>query len=309
MKSVKVISLNISEKKGVIKSPVGQFMINKDGIIGDAHAGTKNRQVSLLGQNSIDKFEASSGRKINFGDFAENITLDLMPETIAPLDCFEKKGLILQVSQIGKKCHGTNCAIFTETGDCIMPKEGIFCKVLNGGELIVNDELDYHPRIFDIRIITLSDRASRGEYKDLSGEEIRILMNAFMEEKKRKSTITNQLIPDEKDILKKNILQIVEQKPDIIFTTGGTGIGPRDITPDVVRPMFDKEIPGIMEFIRLKYGADNPRALLSRSIAGIIGKTLVYCLPGSVKGVKEYLVEIQKTIIHSIYMLNELDIH
>ena len=309
MKSVKVLSLNISEKKGIIKSPVGQFMINMDGIIGDAHAGTKNRQVSLLGQNSIDKFEAATGRGINFGDFAENITLDLMPETIAPLDCFEAKGIQLQVSQIGKKCHGTNCAIYTETGDCIMPKEGIFCKVLSGGELIVSDELIYNPKVFNIQIITLSDRASVGEYKDLSGFEIRKLMNTFMEENKRKCNITNQLIPDEKEILKNYILQIVEHKPDIIFTTGGTGIGPRDITPDVLRPMLDKEIPGIMEFIRLKYGAENPRALLSRSIAGIIGQTLVYCLPGSVKGVKEYLVEIQKTIIHSIYMLNGLDIH
>jgi molybdopterin adenylyltransferase len=309
MEQIKVLSLNISEKKGVIKRPVGKFILNEDGIIGDAHAGTKNRQVSLLGQNSIDKFKASTGKKINYGDFAENITLNMMPESIAPLDCFEAKGIILQVSQIGKKCHGTNCAIYSETGKCIMPKEGIFCKVLSGGELIINDELNYQPKVFDIRIITLSDRAFKGEYNDLSGEDIRNQMTAFMEEKKRKCTITNQLIPDEENILKSYIQQFALQKPDIIFTTGGTGISPRDITPDIVRPMFEKEIPGIMEYIRLKYGADNPGALLSRSVAGIIGKTLVYCLPGSLKGVKEYLEEIQKTLIHSIYMLNELDIH
>jgi molybdopterin adenylyltransferase len=309
MQGIKVLSLNISEKKGSFKKPVEKFILNEDGVIGDAHAGTKNRQVSLLGQNSINKFEASTGKKINFGNFAENITLNALPEAIAALDCFEVKGIIIQVSQIGKKCHGNNCAIYTETGDCIMPKEGIFCKVLHGGELNINDELNYQPKVFDIRIITLSDRASKGEYQDLSGVEIRNLMTEFMEEKKRKHTITNQVIPDEKDILETSIRRYILEKPDIIFTTGGTGISPRDITPDVVRPMLDKEIPGLMEFIRLKYGADNPGALISRSLAGIIGKTLVYCLPGSVKGVKEYLAEIQKTLFHSIYMLNELDMH
>jgi molybdopterin adenylyltransferase len=309
MERIKILSLNISEKKGSLKKPVGKFILNEDGVIGDAHAGTKNRQVSLLGQNSIDKFEASTGKKISFGDFAENITLSSLPEAIAPLDCFEAKGIIMQVSQIGKKCHGNNCTIYTETGDCIMPKEGIFCRILSGGELNINDELNYKPKVFDIRIITLSDRAYRGDYKDLSGEEIRNLMSEFMEKEKRKYSITNQVIPDEKDILESNIRQYTLEKPDIIFTTGGTGISPRDITPDVVRPLLDKEIPGLMEFIRLKYGADNPGALLSRSIAGTIGKTLVYCMPGSVKGAKEYLSEIQKTLIHSIYMLNELDMH
>ncbi len=73
--------------------------------------------------------------------------------------------------------------------------------------------------------------------------------------------------------------------------------------------MLDKEIPGIMELIRMKYGADKPAALLSRSVAGVMGKTLIFTLPGSVRGVNEYMSEISKSLMHAIYMLHGLDIH
>jgi molybdenum cofactor synthesis domain-containing protein len=309
MENHKVISLNVSEKKGIVKKPVAKFTLDQGGVVGDAHAGMKNRQVSLLGQDSINKFIKEMGKQIAYGDFAENITLDSIPKTIAPLDTFSGKGIYMEVSQIGKECHGAGCAIFTDTGNCIMPKEGIFCRVVDGGELAVDDELEYKPKVFDIRIITMSDRAAKGVYKDISGEVVRNLVRILMTEKNREFTITKEVIPDEKDQLEALMKKWVAEKPDYIFTTGGTGIGPRDITPDVVIPMFDKELPGLMDFIRFKFGADNPRALISRSVAGIIGKTLVYCLPGSVNGVKEYMSEIQKTLIHSTYMLHDLDIH
>jgi len=96
---------------------------------------------------------------------------------------------------------------------------------------------------------------------------------------------------------------------DIIVTTGGTGLGKRDITPDVIKPMLDKEIPGIMEHIRLKYGADKPNALVSRSIAGVMDTTLVYVLPGSTKAVHEYLHEITPTLEHSLRMIHGVDNH
>jgi len=96
---------------------------------------------------------------------------------------------------------------------------------------------------------------------------------------------------------------------DLIITTGGTGIGPRDFTADVVRPLLTKEIPGIMEQIRVKYGTRNPKALLSRGVAGVIGNTLVYTLPGSVKAVHEYMAEIVKTMEHTFYMLYGVDVH
>jgi molybdopterin biosynthesis enzyme MoaB len=95
----------------------------------------------------------------------------------------------------------------------------------------------------------------------------------------------------------------------MIFTTGGTGIGPRDITVDVISSLLTKEIPGVMEFIRVKYGAENPAALLSRGKAGISGKSLIYTLPGSLKAVDEYMSEILKTLKHTFLMLYSVDAH
>jgi len=98
-------------------------------------------------------------------------------------------------------------------------------------------------------------------------------------------------------------------KVDVVFTTGGTGIGPRDITPETVAALCERLIPGIMEHVRAKHGQQNPRARLSRSIAGVAGKTQIYTLPGSVRAVEEYLEEILKTLEHVVYMLHELDVH
>ena len=94
-----------------------------------------------------------------------------------------------------------------------------------------------------------------------------------------------------------------------MITTGGTGIGPRDFTPDVVQSMLDKEIPGLMELIRMKYGQEKPAALLSRSVAGVMGKSLVFTLPGSVRAVSEYMSEILRSLNHMIFMLNGIDLH
>jgi molybdenum cofactor synthesis domain-containing protein len=121
--------------------------------------------------------------------------------------------------------------------------------------------------------------------------------------------IETSLIPDDANLLQNLITGHTENAVDIIITTGGTGIGPRDITPDVVAPMLEKQIPGIMEMIRFKYGSQKPNALLSRAIAGVIGKTLIYTLPGSVKAVNEYMNEILPTLKHSIIMLHQIDSH
>ena len=107
----------------------------------------------------------------------------------------------------------------------------------------------------------------------------------------------------------KDLLIRAGKDNNIILTTGGTGIGPRDITVETVIPLLSKEIPGVMEFIRIKYGADRPGALLSRGVAGITGKSLIYTLPGSVRAVEEYMNEIVKTLKHTIYMQYGVDKH
>ncbi len=160
-----------------------------------------------------------------------------------------------------------------------------------------------------VLVITLSDRASQGIYEDKSGPFAAKLIKEFFEKGNRPVNIENTIIPDDEKKLEELLLNAAKESFDIIITTGGTGIGSRDITPDVVKKMLDKEIPGIMEHIRTKYGAEKPNALLSRSVAGVIQKSLVYTLPGSVKAVKEYLDEITKTLEHSLRMINDIDSH
>jgi molybdopterin adenylyltransferase len=164
------------------------------------------------------------------------------------------------------------------------------------------------PDIYNVFIVTLSDRASKGHYDDLSGRSIEEVVITFFISINAQYRIERILIPDDSRTLKQKILK-ASQNCDLIFTTGGTGIGPRDITVETIKPLLDKEIPGVMEFIRVKYGFEKPNALLSRSIAGIIGKCLVYTLPGSPKAVEEYMSEIIKTLEHTLQMLYGLDTH
>ncbi len=306
---IKIISTNISVEKGTVKIPVDQIELNEYGVKGDAHAGSWHRQVSMLGTESFNKFSEIADREIAFGEFAENITTEGMELFKAtPLDRFSNKNIELEVTQIGKKCHGDSCAIFREVGNCVMPKEGIFVRVLKGGTLKTGDVLEYRPKIFKTLIITLSDRASKGEYADKSGPRVKESLETFAAFSNFKLSFENVIIPDDEKQLK-NILIEAKDTYDFIFTTGGTGIGPRDITVDVVKPLLDKEIPGIMEMIRMKYGMEKPNALISRSIAGIINQSMIFVLPGSVKAVNEYMSEITKVLQHLVLMINSIDAH
>ena len=307
---IKVLSANTSEKKGTVKKPVEQIQLTEIGVVGDAHSGKWHRQVSLLAAESIAKFSAEAQRTIVWGEFAENITTEgLLLHECRPLDRFRNNEIELEVTQIGKKCHGDNCSIFREVGNCVMPKEGIFARVLKNGSLKAGDELEYLPKVINIHTITLSDRASAGEYGDKSGPQIKNLAESFFSGLKRRISVTNHLIPDDPEQLASLLRSAIDQQVDVVFTTGGTGIGPRDITPETVRPLLEKEIPGIMELIRVKYGMEKPAALLSRGVAGVSGNTLIYTLPGSVKAVTEYCNEILPTIEHSMYMLAAIDSH
>ena len=308
--SIKIVSVNISKEKGTIKKPVPAITFTSSGIVKDAHAGSWHRQVSLLAQESINKFGAAENRIFTPGEFAENITtlgIDLTQVTL--LDRFTVGDVELEVTQIGKKCHGDGCAIFKEVGKCVMPKEGIFCRVITGGTAKAGDVMKYHPTPLKIKIITLSDRASRGEYKDLSGPQIKTDLETHFAGKPWKLNCSVSLIPDNAALLKQEIEAAVTENFTAIFTTGGTGIGPRDITPDTVIPMLEKELPGIMEFIRMKYGETIPSALLSRSVAGVIRTTLIYTLPGSVKAVREYTAEILRTLEHAVFMIHGINSH
>jgi len=142
-----IISINVSEKKGVRKKPVNSAVIkNNYGIKGDAHASEKwHRQVSLLAIESIKKMQ-DKGLKVGPGDFAENITTKgvFLPNLIVGTKMTIGENIELEVSQIGKVCH-SHCAIYKQAGDCVMPSEGIFVKVLKGGIIKTGDEITINP--------------------------------------------------------------------------------------------------------------------------------------------------------------------
>jgi MOSC domain-containing protein YiiM len=140
---MRVVAINISEKKGIPKVtvPEGNF-IEDFGLEGDAHGGKWHRQVSLLGVESIDKMKAIGIQGLCTGKFAENLTTEGIVLYDLPVGTLLRIGETLQeVTQIGKECH-QKCAIFHTVGDCVMPKEGIFTRVLKGGVIRAGDEIE-----------------------------------------------------------------------------------------------------------------------------------------------------------------------
>jgi len=137
----KVLAVNVSLNKGERKTPSPAVTLREEhGIEGDAHAGDWHRQVSLLAMESIAKMQAL-GLKVGEGDFAENITTEGVDLVNLPIGARIELGeTVLEVTQIGKECH-TRCAIFYQAGDCVMPKEGIFARVLKGGVVRPGDQV------------------------------------------------------------------------------------------------------------------------------------------------------------------------
>lgn len=139
----KILAVCRSEKKGTVKSEIGEgLLIENFGLKDDAHAGKWHRQISLLGVESIDKMQ-SKGFKIKYGDFAENLTIEGIVLHQLPLGTKLKVGenVLLEVTQIGKECHH-GCEIRKKIGDCVMPREGIFARVLKGGKVKVGDDIE-----------------------------------------------------------------------------------------------------------------------------------------------------------------------
>ena len=139
--SGKIKAISVSKEKGQKKKNIAMALLKEDfGIVGDVHAGSE-RQVSLLAEESIEKMK-QKGLNVGAGDFAENITtqgIDLLGLKIGTKIKIGK-GIILDINQIGKVCHD-KCDIYYQAGDCVMPKEGIFAKVVKGGEIKVGDEI------------------------------------------------------------------------------------------------------------------------------------------------------------------------
>lgn len=296
----KIKAVCISEKKGTAKRNIGtSVVIENHGLENDAHAGNWHRQVSLLSYEAVEAFRAR-GAKVEDGAFGENLLVEGFDFKTYPVGTmFQCNDVVLEITQIGKQCH-SECEIFHQVGDCIMPREGVFTKVLHGGTVSVGDELVIKNKAkFRAGVITASDKGSRGEREDLSGPAICELLTENGYE-----IVRTIVLPDEEDVLYNEIVRFCdEDQVDVLFTTGGTGFSPRDCTPEATMRAATKNAPGIAEAIRQYSLNITLRAMLSRAASVMRNKTLIINLPGSVKAVKESLTFVLPTLAHGIEIM------
>lgn len=145
-----------------------------------------------------------------------------------------------------------------------------------------------------VAVLTISDKGSKGDRKDVSGPLIEDILKKIEAEVKY-----YEILPDEKRLIRKNLIKY-SKKVDLILTTGGTGLSPRDVTPDATLEVIEREVPGIAEVMRAEGLKKTSRAMLSRAVAGVKGETLIINLPGSPKAVRENLETILNVIPHAI---------
>lgn len=297
----KVMAVCVSEKKGTAKQNVGEArLIENYGLEGDAHAGKWHRQVSLLSFDEVERFR-QRGAQVADGAFGENLLVEGFDFKAYPVGTIFVCGdVVLEITQIGKKCH-SECEIFHQVGDCIMPREGVFARVLQGGVIRVGDELciGEKPYRFTAGIVVASDKGSRGEREDAAGPAIREMIEPMGYHVR-----SQEILPDDEETLYQELVRLAdEENVDVVFTTGGTGLSPRDNTPEATLRAATKQVPGIAEAIRAYSLRITPRAMLGRGVSVLRGRTLIVNLPGSPKAVKECLEYLLPTLEHGLEIL------
>ena len=299
----RVTAVCISEQKGTGKKNVNRARFRADwGLEGDAHAGSWHRQVSLLSLDRVEEFRARGG-DVYPGAFGENLLVSGLDFKTLPVGTLLRCGqVLLEITQIGKECH-THCAIYHQVGDCIMPREGVFARVLEPGEISVGDEIAVEERTEPLppqgAVITLSDRCAAGQAVDESGPAVarRLEEAGFV-------VAEQLLLPDGRPQLEQALIRLADQRQlDLILTTGGTGLSPRDVTPEATLAVAHRQVPGIAEAIRAASLAVTPRAMLGRGVSVVRGRTLIINLPGSVKACMESMDVFLGQMPHAIQLL------
>ena len=209
------------------------------GISGDAHAGNWHRQVSLLSYEKTEEFNRK-GADVKAGDFGENLLVEGIDFRKLPVGTILKSGEVcLKITQIGKECHN-HCRIYQRMGECIMPEQGVFAEVIQGGMVHVGDgmtvQLPGTDRALTAAVLTLSDKASRGERVDESGPAaVKILKDYGYD------IIETLILPDEQDQIERELIRLSDgRQADLIITTGGTGFAKRDRTPEATLAVAER---------------------------------------------------------------------
>lgn len=297
----------ISEKRGTEKVNVNSAVfIENYGIENDAHAGNWHRQVSLLSYDKVEEFNQKGGDAIP-GAFGENLLVDGIDFRSLPVGTYLHCGdVVLKITQIGKECH-SHCSIYKRVGDCIMPREGVFAKVIKGGIIsngdIITVELPQDDALLTAAVVTLSDKGSRGERKDTSGPQVASMLAGAGYE-----IIETLILPDDEAMIRKELIRLSDQRQaNLIVTTGGTGFSERDRTPEATLSVATRNAPGIAEAIRYESMKITPRAMLGRGVSVIRNRTLIVNLPGSEKAAAESLSVVLPVLSHGIRVLKGTD--
>ena len=299
----KVLGICVSEKRGTQKKEVNEAVLKENwGIEGDAHAGDWHRQVSLLSFEKIEAFR-EKGADVDFGAFGANLIVGGYDLRRLPVGTRFRIGeAVLELTQIGKECH-SHCEIYKKMGDCIMPREGVFTEVVKGGRIRKGDAVEMEApspdRPYTAAVITLSDKGVKGEREDKSGPKICELAEAAGYQIRETLLLADGIEP-----LKSQLIRLADQRQmDVIFTTGGTGFSERDLTPEATIQACDRMANGIADAIRNYSMTITPRAMFSRAVSGIRGKTLIINLPGSPKAVAEALEFLLPQLDHGLDIL------
>ncbi len=301
----KIEAICISKKKGEQKTSVETAELLADfGIDSDAHGGLWHRQVSLLGSRDIQAMREKLP-DIKSGDFAENLILSETDLALLGLGSRLQLGskATLSITQIGKVCHSP-CKIYHLTGDCIMPRLGLFARVLEGGKICVGDSVEIIETIprktFQAVVLTLSDRCSRGQAEDTAGPAV----VSLLQESLPAHIYATKILPDDSQTITDNLNHYcIGHSIDLVITVGGTGFSPQDVTPEATRQVIERLTPGLDEVMRAESLKKTPRAMLSRGVSGICGSTLIVNLPGSQRAAVENLEAILPGLGHGLEKL------
>ena len=298
-----VKAICISTARGTEKHAIEEANFIKDyGIEGDAHAGKWHRQVSLLSYNKVEEFNAKGGN-VEDGAFGENVLVSGLDFKNLPVGTILKCGeVVLEMTQIGKECH-SHCNIFHRVGDCIMPREGVFAIVKNGGVVKIGDvmvaELPKADAPLRAAVMTLSDKGFAGERVDESGPKAVAMLEAAGYE-----IVETLLLSDAQKKIEHELIRLADSRQvDLIITTGGTGMSVRDCTPEATLAVATRNVPGIAEAIRAGSMAITKRAMLGRGASVLRNNTLIVNLPGSVKAVEESLEIVLPELEHGLRIL------
>ncbi len=299
----KLLHICVSATKGIAKHEVpGARITVEHGLEGDAHAGEWHRQVSLLAHVDIETMRAK-GLALEPGAFGENLVVDgLQTDQLGVGSRLRIGPVLLELTQIGKVCH-TRCAIYYSTGDCIMPRTGLFARVLEGGELIPGASVEVVHRIarsvIQAAVITISESSAAGAAFYTAAPALSELLRAGLQAR----IAWTQTIACEIELISAALKELCDRRVDLVITIGSAGKSARDVAPEATRNVVDRGLAEIIAAMRTVSAEEDAIALLTPAVGGARRETLIVNLSGSLNSAMESLNAMLPALPDTVKML------